>query len=576
MVRKQTSPSSRTPPPPVLHYEQRKQTLVEFFTGYFWFIVKNVIGWIFILGAFPIGIALPGPGGIPLFLIGFALVTFPGKRRLTSRVMRGRPMNLEAEIFTFATAVASVLVTLALLWFISRYKYEPILERYHLKSAQLVGICLLALVVTWLVMRLALQIANWVIQNMPRVRRRVRPWLRKHGINLLPPRRKQLAAATTTTATTMTTTTQGAMNGSEEILEFSARHQDRLRWLWGAAKPWLKRAVGVAITVAIFAYILGPIFQKWTDVREHIWRTSPLRFAAASGMFAIFLFVFRALVWRRILQTFGHRLPVAAATRIWSTSELARYLPGAIWQVVGRVYLCKPYGVRGSVCSVTQILELAIFLLANVLVAVSCLLYFGFKNVHGAARWWLVAACALVPVLAFLLHPKTFYGIINHVMRRLNKPAIVRRLRGHELFALLAWNVLGLLWQSVALYLILKDPLYLKIQWWWVLAGAYSLAWVAGFLAVWAPGGIGVRELVFVTAMHVLLPDAVRQRFDDPKIFTGFLAFLSVLLRLWTVAGEIILAAIAYGLDLRGALGHPDAPGRMAIGSTTAEVDSAI
>jgi len=131
------------------------------------------------------------------------------------------------------------------------------------------------------------------------------------------------------------------------------------------------------------------------------------------------------------------------------------------------------------------------------------------------------------------------------------------------------------LWQSVALYLLLQVPLGLKLDWWWVVAGAYSLAWVAGFLAVWAPGGIGVRELVFVTAMHVLLPDAVRDRFADPKVFAGFLAFLSVLLRLWTVAGEIILASVAYGLDLRGALGRPDAPGRTAINSG-AEVDSAV
>src|SRR6185436_11852003 len=79
--------------------QQRKQTLVQFFTSYFWFIVKNVIGWIFILGSLPIGIALPGPGGIPLFLIGFALVTFPGKRRLTARVLRGRRMQLEARVY---------------------------------------------------------------------------------------------------------------------------------------------------------------------------------------------------------------------------------------------------------------------------------------------------------------------------------------------------------------------------------------------------------------------------------------------------------------------------------------------
>lgn len=540
--------STPTSPPP-----QQAQTVVEYFRGYFWFILKNVIGWLFIIGAFPIGVVIPGPGGLPIFLIGFALVTFPGKRRLTSRVMRGRKMNLEAEIFTFATAVLSVLVTLALLWFVSD-RYERLLDFYNLKAAQLVGICLLALVVTWLVMRLGLQVMNWALQAMPQIRRRMRPWLRKKGIHLLPPRRKRAAAA-------------GAKPASEsdEILEFHERHHHRMQWVWNVAKPWLQRAVGVAITIAIFVWIFKPIVQQWDSVRGLIWQISIVRFALASGMFAIFLFVFRTLVWRRILQDLGHKLPVAAATRIWSTSELARYLPGAIWQVIGRAYLSKPYGVRGSVCSVSQVLELSIFLLANVILAVACLMYFGVKNLDGAARGWLIAACGIVPVLAFLVHPKVFYGITNAVMRQLGKPEIVRRSSGSELLALLLWNMFGLLWQSLAVFLLLQGALQLKLAWWWVVGGAYCLAWSAGFLAVWAPGGIGVREIVFFTAMIVLVPDAVRasSRFEDPRVFDGFLAFLSVLLRLWTVAGELILAAMAYVLDVRGALGYPDAPGRV-------------
>jgi hypothetical protein len=53
------------------------ERIKEFFAGYFWFILKNVIGWTFMLLSPVLGVAVPGPGGLPLFLIGFALVTFP-------------------------------------------------------------------------------------------------------------------------------------------------------------------------------------------------------------------------------------------------------------------------------------------------------------------------------------------------------------------------------------------------------------------------------------------------------------------------------------------------------------------
>jgi hypothetical protein len=131
------------------------------------------------------------------------------------------------------------------------------------------------------------------------------------------------------------------------------------------------------------------------------------------------------------------------------------------------------------------------------------------------------------------------------------------------LAGILAWNILGLLWQSAALFILTQHALGLKLDWWWVLAGAYSLAWCAGFLAFWAPGGIGVRELVFVTAMLVALPADVQHSSANPVTLGVFLSFLSILLRLWATAGELVLASIAHAVDYRGALGRPDAPGRV-------------
>src|SRR3712207_2627477 len=97
----QAKPSHPPAAAPTTHGRAERAGITSYFAGYFWFILKNVVGWIFILGSPVLGLAVPGPGGIPVFLIGFALVTFPGKRKLTSRVMRGRGLPLEAEIFTF-------------------------------------------------------------------------------------------------------------------------------------------------------------------------------------------------------------------------------------------------------------------------------------------------------------------------------------------------------------------------------------------------------------------------------------------------------------------------------------------
>src|SRR3954468_4816559 len=207
----------------------------QFIEDYFWFVLKNVVGWIFILGSLPVGLTLPGPGGIPLFLIGFALVTFPGKRRLTSHVIRGRPVEGEPVFFTFLVTLVSILITAGLLWFVSQ-RYDALLARLHIKVSpvELIGVAALAGGVTWLVMRLALLVLNFVLRRIPTIRRKIRPWLRRKGINLLPPRRMQ-----------------GAKPGLklerpvDEIIEFDAKYQRGLNTVWSVLRVWLKRLFGV-------------------------------------------------------------------------------------------------------------------------------------------------------------------------------------------------------------------------------------------------------------------------------------------------------------------------------------------
>jgi uncharacterized membrane protein YbhN (UPF0104 family) len=139
-----------------------------------------------------------------------------------------------------------------------------------------------------------------------------------------------------------------------------------------------------------------------------------------------------------------------------------------------------------------------------------------------------------------------------------------KRLTSAGLFALLFWALLGLCWQGLAIWLLVAQPSALDIppDALLLVVGAYCLAWCAGFLAFWAPGGIGVREVVFVATLKFALPPSIHHEFLSEGAFKLFLSFLSVLLRLWTILGEMILCACALMFDYRGALGHPDAPGR--------------
>ncbi|MGE5610896.1 MAG: hypothetical protein ACM359_16720 [Bacillota bacterium] len=173
--------------PPRLPEPSRKQ---RFLAGYTWLILKNLIGWTLILLSLVAGPLVPGPGGIPLFLIGFALVNFPGKRKLTARVLRGRRFPLKQRTFLLVITGGSLVLAALLLWLFGlRADWLERLYQQGLLAKTL--IYLLAVVILGAASCGAVLLVNLLLRVIPPIRRRVRPWLRKHRIRLLPPRRRR-------------------------------------------------------------------------------------------------------------------------------------------------------------------------------------------------------------------------------------------------------------------------------------------------------------------------------------------------------------------------------------------------
>src|SRR5213078_1423888 len=110
---------------------------------------------------------LPGPGGLPIFLIGFALVTFPGKRKLTARVLRGRRLRIEDRAYAMTAGFFAIAIP-GIVWWVIWARYEEdirrLIEEYTPKKSVFVLGPLLAIVLTWLVTRLSLKMLNGLLR----------------------------------------------------------------------------------------------------------------------------------------------------------------------------------------------------------------------------------------------------------------------------------------------------------------------------------------------------------------------------------------------------------------------------
>jgi uncharacterized membrane protein YbhN (UPF0104 family) len=240
-----------------------------------------------------------------------------------------------------------------------------------------------------------------------------------------------------------------------------------------------------------------------------LWRHEPVDFGKLDdGLFALAVLASAAavtaygLVWPYILRRLGTDAPFSWVT-LFFTSQLGKYLPGSVWQYAGRVALTKGRGVPVQRVLVSVIAELTLSTVAAGLVGLLVLRAEAAAIVFGG-----IAALG-------------FAGVTSR--RRLS--AVARRLTSHpragtrldrESFAaavraapqvgglyLLVWGVYG-----VAFWLTSRALFDVPVSQIPTYIGVFALGWLFGLIAVFAPGGLGVREAVIVALLSGRLGEA--------------------------------------------------------------------
>lgn len=223
---------------------------------------------------------------------------------------------------------------------------------------------------------------------------------------------------------------------------------------------------------------------------------------AAAALTAAAAMVFVAARWAAAVRLVGGELPVTRAVPLYFQGEIGKYLPGAVWAVVGRGELGVREGLGRATSYASVASSLAGMYLAAALAAVILLPFAA--GASGGTAVFSVIAFLVVGVLA--LHPAVV-GRVVAFGERVSKRAIdvtVPSWRSAVLFVagyLPAWIGIGAAHWCAAKALGTSAPIT-------HVAFATAVSWSVGFLAIPAPGGIGVRESVFVLTSGISSHDA--------------------------------------------------------------------
>lgn len=255
----------------------------------------------------------------------------------------------------------------------------------------------------------------------------------------------------------------------------------------------LQTALGIAV-----AYGVGTsLARNWDRLQatgvDLSLRPLPMALAAA-----VVLATYALLIesWRRVLAGWDQRLPFPVATRIWAVSNLGRYLPGKVWSVAGLAVLAQQAGVAPWAAAGSAVILQALAVgTAAALVAATA------PAAASVLSLSVAFACAAVTVAAVSWPP---------LARRLLRMA--PRLAGAETppvrkgpialgtaATLGAWIAYGVALKLWAAGTLAGGGGELG---WATAIGAFTASYVIGLLAIFAPGGLVVREGVMFTLLE--------------------------------------------------------------------------
>ncbi len=254
------------------------------------------------------------------------------------------------------------------------------------------------------------------------------------------------------------------------------------------SKGWL-RAGKIAAMLLVLALIARSIARNWAAFQSvHVTLAAKIGWLAASVAVVFLTYAIQIESWRRMLRGWNQQIPYTRAARAWTVANLGRYIPGKVWSVAGLVLLAERAGVRRSVAAVSAFAMQAVVLGTGVVVVAGATPHAASPVLLGGA---VLAAIGLIGVLAWR-RTALWLGALADSTTPL-PPLPVSAILAASGLMLVSWTTFGIAFWMLSRGLISTATVPIPAA-----MGMFALGYVMGIIAVFAPGGMVVRDLALV------------------------------------------------------------------------------
>jgi uncharacterized membrane protein YbhN (UPF0104 family) len=265
-----------------------------------------------------------------------------------------------------------------------------------------------------------------------------------------------------------------------------------------SVRPRTRTLVSLVLWAAI-AYFFVVVLRQvdWRAVVSHHINVSLALLVLVAGTANRFLL---PVVWTLVLSSLEGK-PMQMRVLLWPYAEswMARYLPGKVAFIGTRVLAAERYGYS----RVNAIISGGVEVVLQVVFVTALSVIFLGLGLRSRLPFNVVPVVAAAVCLACLISPPVLRRVVDlylHLQKKTD--ASVSYLSWTTVFGCVL--VLSVMYVVQSAYsIVLAQSLDLSVTSQWLLfLGAIFLSSIAGMVAFFSPGGIGVRELVFVQVLQ--------------------------------------------------------------------------
>ncbi len=225
-------------------------------------------------------------------------------------------------------------------------------------------------------------------------------------------------------------------------------------------------------------------------------------------------FLPRPIAMAIFLRDTPDQISFIQSSRAYFISQLTKYLPGGIWVFPSRVVLLAESGVSTSLASLGLAFESLTMVISSGLVGLLALETFLATEIGQFQTGLVFGIVSVLGLTTILFAPEI---ILTFVPRLYGRLKILSDLRGVTIKQrvlnltistgsyLTMWVLTGIGFYGIV-WAIAGDLPDIPVL---SAVGIFSLSWLIGFLSVFNPGGIGLREAAIVLLLRGFAPEPI-------------------------------------------------------------------